>query len=174
MNFNNNEIAVYQKVFVDFKKWIKKYNGTIEDAEDCVNDAMISYMQKKHHLKFNTDKEIGGYVFRASQYIWNKQLKERGLIRDIPEEYIFSNYEDEDTPNYNLKEEICKIMEDCMKNLPEKGKDLIVGFYNQRKTMDDLAKDLGYSGPNSARTAKLKFMDKVRDCAKLKFEQLYA
>jgi RNA polymerase sigma factor (sigma-70 family) len=170
MKFTPVEQKIYLKVLKDFRRWLIKNNGRTEDAEDCCADAIMNYLLKKDQLNLVTESEIGAYLFSTAKYMWFRVINKDSDVPLSPnhntgnEEFPFEKWE--------INEEKYKIIEECLSLLHKKGRELIELFYLHGKSMNEVVQILGYSNADSAKTAKNKFMNQVRECSRHKLQKL--
>lgn len=147
--------GLYLSVFPGFASFVKKQGGTLEDAKDVFQEALIVLYEKKQMMMIGRDQ---GYLYSTARFIWYKKTgNEKGLV---------SMQADFDQPELSdpnpLTGEILGLIgtagERCLK--------LLKAFYYDGLNMKSIAGYFGFSGVRSATVQKYKCLEKVRDKVK--------
>lgn len=158
----------YETEFSKIALLILKNSGTIEDAKDIFQDALVILMDKFTWGKLDIDGcKLGTYIYSISRNLWfeqlRKQKKENEFI-DI-EKYRTANisveYYEEEPNLYELAKKVIELLGDPCKKLLEL-------YYFENHTWETVASIMGYSSAASARNQKYKCMEKIREQINLK------
>lgn len=154
-------ISLYQKAFPAWAKYISERNGTLEEAKDIFQDALIICYEKKisapDHLK-NTE----AYLLGTARNLWFKKYKDNNksvpLDSAVPEMIMPA---DEEKPS---SKKLLRFLE----TTGEKCMELLRAYYYDKMPLPDMAKFFGFSGTRSATVQKYKCVEKVRKTIKEK------
>ncbi len=66
--------SIYENNFISVKKFVLKNNGSIADAEDIFQKALLqlTVRYKKENFKINTN--FNGYLFTVCKNLWRREL----------------------------------------------------------------------------------------------------
>ncbi len=149
-------IELYEQYFPIVAGYIRKNGGSLEDAKDVFQDALILFYEQKL-----IDPSVrNGYLFGTCRNLWSKKL--RGEARIIAEL-------DRDLPD--PKEDAIISVEtisNFMENAGKRCKDLLVSFYYEKVSLEKIASRFGFNGIRSATVQKFKCIEKLRSLAKEK------
>ena len=161
IGFQTNDQQVitsfYEKFQPNFKRsLISKY--TILDEEvlaDVYQDTVIRLWENIQRGRITLDNltsDLTGYLFGIGENVLREQLRKKKeiLIEDLPES--------PDPGNDILQDEIKEVVE-AMDNPCAP---LLLKFYWEGYSMDEIAIQLGYANANSAKTQKNKCMNKLK------------
>lgn len=154
---------LYENEFPAVVRYILKNSGTVEDARDIFQDALIILVENACHGKVDLEsRKINSYIFGISIRLWYTQL------RQIKSDRLFST-----DMNYLLKNEAEIIRYEkpdsygeLVKEIEQLGprcKELLHHFYYLNHDWQSIAQDLGYSSGSVARKQKYKCLEKIRD-----------
>jgi DNA-directed RNA polymerase specialized sigma24 family protein len=154
---------LYEKAFPYAAKFVRKMGGTLEDAQDIFQDALVIFHEKNSRgdLHINTSPEA--YILGISKHLWVRKFKQdRTKVSfseweheiSIPQDY-FADF------NSNM---LLKFLEKAGK----KCMDLLRAFYYEKSAMHEIANEHGYKNERSATVQKYKCLEKVRDSIKQK------
>jgi DNA-directed RNA polymerase specialized sigma24 family protein len=159
---------LYEQAFPPTARFVRKMGGSLEDAKDIFQDALVIFYEKtiQEGLLINTSPEA--YIHGISKHLWVRKFKQDS------KKVSFSDWEHEiETP----KDDVDYNNNLLLKFLEQAGKkcmDLLRAFYyssqekNKKLSMGDIAQKLGYKNERSATVQKYKCLGKVRDTIKEK------
>lgn len=161
IGFQTNDQQVitsfYEKFQPNFKRsLISKY--TILDDEflaDVYQDTVIRLWENIQRGRITLDNltsDLTGYLFGIGENVLREQLRKKKeiLIEDLPES--------PDPANDILQDEIKEVVE----AMDTPCAPLLLKFYWEGYSMDEIAIQLGYANANSAKTQKNKCMNKLK------------
>lgn len=142
-------------------------NGSTEDAKDVFQEAMIVLYEKVQSGNFELSCQIKTFVYSVSRRLWLKKLlqQNRVTLSDSHEEVISVDGEVEDHEKRNAE---FSMMEKAMSGLGEPCKSLLEAFYMQKKSMQEIAGNFGYTNAENAKNQKYKCLMRLK---KLFFSQ---
>jgi len=167
----NDRLAIetlYRQHYKMVQSLIINNQGTIDDARDIFQEAMIVLYEKAKSGSFELHCQIKTYVYSVSRRLWLKRLQQ--LQKFLPE----VNGVDELVPVEEEVEEAEKrnadfhLMEKAMSNLGEPCKSLLEAFYVHKKNMTEIAGNFGYTNADNAKNQKYKCLMRLK---KLFFSQ---
>lgn len=167
MNFDE----LYETAFPRVAAFVSKLKGSFEDAKDIFQDALVIYMEKSADRHFLLQTSPEQYVLGIAKHLWLRKFKrDRSKISlDAVESTI--SLPNDPPPEIESKR-ILRFLEITGK----KCLDLLVSFYYERLTMNEICNSFGYGSVHSATVQKYKCLEKVRDVIKEKsvtYEDFY-
>lgn len=154
---------VYRKYYPMIAHFVKSNSGNENDAEDLYQEGLLTVFQKIQsgenvlHLKT--------YIYAVCRFKWLHLLRyRRRHVETLVEtqefvEFAWDKAEDEPTP-YE------QVMWQALDRLDENCRQLLLSFYYDKLSMEEIAARFGYNQANTAKSKKNKCMDRVRDNAK--------
>lgn len=163
---------VYRDNYKPVQAWIRARGGTPIDAEDVFQEAMVILFQKSQEAEFRLTCKIGTYLVAVSRFIWYKRLQK---LQRQPDGYTLEPGNDTDEGNqfdqYAYEDDI-KVQEErethfdqlnmAMEELGEPCRSLLRAFYNEDKSMQDIAQMFGYTNPDNAKNQKYKCLTRLK------------
>lgn len=159
--------ALYKEAFPLVARYIAKMGGSLDDARDIFQDALVIYYEKRMERKLILQYSEKTYVFGISRHLWNKRYKET-LGKDPIDPFNF-DLEGHASAMENVDKQICA--SSLFKLLQSSGKkcmELLSAFYYDKVPMEKIAEQFGFSGPRSATAQKFKCLKKVKETVKEK------
>ena len=151
-------MELYKSAFPPLAKYVAKMGGSVDDAKDVFQDALVSYYEKaiSGTLSANNDK---AYLLGIAKYLWFKKFNELSQTSPLQNELL--NIADE----IDVQISTNKVLH-YLETAGKKCMELLKSYYYDRLTVDAIAKQFGYSGVRSATVAKYKCLEKVRETVK--------
>jgi RNA polymerase sigma factor (sigma-70 family) len=168
----NNDRKITERVYRDNYKqvqaWVQGHGGSADDGDDVFQEAMTVLFQKSQSAEFRLSCKIGTYLVAVAKFIWYKKLQQQNKRPDfIP----FDNGEGESNDNRAYEDDVSVQIEreahfnqlnTAMEELGEPCASLLKAFYNEHKSMQDIAALFGYTNPDNAKTQKYKCLTRLK------------
>ena len=162
---SNNKQAIesiYKDNYTVIQGFILNNNGTVDEARDIFQEAMIVLYEKALTGQFELTCQLRTYIFSVCRRLWLKRLQQMNR---------FSNNTDHIAETIAVEEEIeahekynsdINLMENAMSKLGEPCKSLLDAYYTQKKNMQDIATEFGYTNSDNAKTQKYKCLMRLK------------
>lgn len=160
--------TIYKDNYNMVQALVIKNSGNIDDAKDIFQEAMIILYEKVQTETFELNCQIKTYIYSVSKRLWLKRLvhQNRFLITDEAEhEVVNVDTEVEEHEKHNTE---FLMMEKAMGSLGEPCKSLLEAFYMQKRSMQEIAANFGYTNAENAKNQKYKCLMRLK---KLFFSQ---
>lgn len=149
-------IRLYKTAFPGVGRFVKTYGGSLEDAKDVFQDALVIYFEKHITDDFSPRVNEQAYLHGIVRHLWYKKHHVKQLEKILPEEL-------EHTP---LPQTEVVVSERLLSFVERSGKrcmELLRSFYYEQLSMKEIAARFAFSGERSATAQKFKCLEKVRD-----------
>lgn len=136
-------------------------NGTADDAKDVFQEALIVLFEKVKSGNFELNCQIKTYVYSVSRRLWLKKLMQQNRF-NISEGHEESVAVEEDMETHEQRDKDFVLMERAMNSLGEPCRSLLDAFYLQKKGMQEIAANFGYTNADNAKTQKYKCLMRLK------------
>lgn len=160
--------ALYKSHFTMIQHFVLNNNGSFDDARDLFQEAMITLYEKVQSDSFVLSCQIKTYLFSICKNLWLKRLKQMGKYSAPLSTEEESIAVDADLEEFQKKDAAYSIMNRALNSLGEPCKSLLEGYYLNKKGMQELADDFGYTNADNAKNQKYKCLMRLK---KLFFSQ---
>jgi len=143
-------------------------NGGNEDAKDIFQEAMIVLYEKVRTGSFELNCQLKTYIYSVSRRLWLKRLGQLQKLYPEVESHEEFVPVDQELDIHEQRNADFQMMDKALSNLGEPCKSLLEAYYLQRKSMQDIAADFGYTNADNAKNQKYKCLMRLK---KLFFEQ---
>ena len=159
--------TLYRENYNMIQALVMNNSGSYEDARDIFQEALIVLFEKVKSGNFELNCQIRTFVFSVSKRLWLKKLllQNRFQISEGHEEVVSV---DEEMEEHERRNNEFVMMERAMGGLGEPCKSLLESFYLQKKNMQEIAQDFGYTNSENAKNQKYKCLMRLK---KLFFSQ---
>lgn len=136
--------SFYKQHFLAIKGFILSNSGTVADAQDVFQDALVLTFQKLKSDSFRLECSLATFVFAVSRNIWMNTLRKRKklVFKDDLTSYSkdmaadIANSIEEKEKYYIYQKFFLKLGKDCQR---------LLGLFFEGKNMTELSKVMGYS-----------------------------
>lgn len=169
----NDKKAAEQIYKLNYKlvsAFIKSRGGSSDEVDDFFQDAMTVLYQKSQEKDFRLTCKISTYLIAISKHLWFKKLNTQRTVSDLlfidsdgEEQSGLDNiaYED-DIQQFHEKEIDYNMLQKSLLDLGDPCKKLILLFYNEKLSMQDITKIMGYTNPENTKTQKYKCLNRLK------------
>ncbi len=164
---NNDELilsALYKKFFQVILKHVLHNNGTEDEARDIYQESIIVLYKNAQKPDFVLNCALQTYIFSVARRLWLKQLgKNAQLYRinreDEEEEFTDTGF---DADAHEEKELQLEKMQESLEQMGEPCKTLILDFYINQLSMEEIAGKFGYTNSDNAKNQKYKCLQRLK------------
>ncbi|MCK0132639.1 sigma-70 family RNA polymerase sigma factor [Flavobacteriaceae bacterium F08102] len=166
--FKNNDQKVmqevYQSIFLKFRSYVYKNNGDEAQAKDVFQDSFISCWRNVKNNKLRENSNLEAYLFTISKNKWTDYLRSTYFKKTISDDGVIEMRFDNEDRSDEEQEKKLKVLREALEQLGMACEKLLIQFYFERKSMDEISKDLQLSSA-SVRNKKYRCMEKLRALA---------
>lgn len=154
--------TIYKDNYNIVQALIINNNGSVDDAKDVFQEAMIVLYEKARSGNFELNCLISTYLYSVSRRIWLKKLQQASRYAgDLNTTESLVPVED-DMEEHAKRDLEFGMMEKAILRLGEPCKSLLEAFYLQKKNMQDIAAGFGYTNAENAKTQKYKCLMRLK------------
>ena len=155
-------ISLYKYAFPDFARFVNKMNGTLDEAKDVFQDAIIIWYEKAVSSGLQITNSEKAYILGTARHLWLKRYRALAKEVSLNADINLDTSEDDNAKPSELK--VLHFLEAAGKKCME----LLRAFYYDKTSPEELAQQFGFAGSRSATVQKFKCLEKVRNQVKLK------
>lgn len=146
------------KEFPKIKSNIQSSGGDATIAREIFHDSLILLIEKVSDPSFELSSKLSTYLYGINRFLWKNELRRRNKNHELEwkDTLIISQ---EDLGYDAEKEKKLQVLEQVLKKVTEKCRQIFRLFYFDKKSMKDIAALLGFSSVNSAKTQKYKCIE---------------
>jgi RNA polymerase sigma factor (sigma-70 family) len=152
---------LYKFYYPAVKHFIIKNNGTKDDAKDIFQETIFVLLEKVPKDDFNLTSSLKTYIFAISSNLWLKRLRDSSKIvktePDIYEKYL-ADYEEAEADLDNKTVQAQNIF----KQITDKCVTLLKAIFYDKKDIDVVTKEFGYTNKHNAQNQKYKCLEQAR------------
>ena len=154
--------TIYKENYSTVQSLIINNSGTADDAKDIFQEAMIVLYEKARSGTFELSCQIKTYIYSVSRRLWLKRLQQASRFSgDIGNTEGVVQVED-DIEDHAQRDAEFEMMEKAILSLGEPCKSLLEAFYLQKRNMQEIAVNFGYTNAENAKTQKYKCLMRLK------------
>jgi RNA polymerase sigma factor (sigma-70 family) len=134
--------------------FILRNNGTPEDADDLLQEAVVILWEKVHGGMFEQTAKLSTFVFAVVKNLWFRRLARRkkeipqDMEADIPAIDVPSPLED------LIESEEAETVKKTLDRLGNPCKQLLLLYYWEELSMEAIAQQMGFAGADTVKSKK--------------------
>jgi RNA polymerase sigma factor (sigma-70 family) len=138
-------------------------NGTIDDAKDIFQEAMMVLYDKARSGSFELNCQIRTYLYSVARRLWLKKLNQSNRrTADFDDTNETQIAVDGDVVEHEQKDAEFEMMHSAISTLGEPCKSLLEAFYFKNNSMQEIAESFGYTNAENAKTQKYKCLMRLK------------
>jgi len=154
---------IYKKYYRMMTKLVITNSGTEEEARDVYQDALVVFWQKARSGNLVLTSKMSTYVYSICQNLWRKELDRKKRLTHEAKDSSVSI--DMDSPERE------KIMAKCLNQLGETCRKVLMYYYFDEMSMQEIADKLGFANTDTAKTKKYKCKQKLDELVKAQYSE---
>ena len=156
--------AIYQNYAARITNYILQKGGSMEDAKDVFQDALMVVLRKVKSPDFQLSSSFYTYLFSVNKLIWyNKSRKKSRSTVTMPDDNTLKD--SEDIEQALLNREMDKVYRDNFAKLGMLCQQLLRLFF-AKKDMTEIAQELELKNEHTARTRKYRCREHLKKLMK--------
>jgi RNA polymerase sigma factor (sigma-70 family) len=161
-NDKNSIESIYRENYSSIQSFVLNNNGSVDDARDIFQEAMIVLYEKSGLATFSLNCQIKTYLYSICRRLWLKRLLQLGKFSTQVESLEEIIPVEEEIEDHEKKNDDFILMEQAMAKIGEPCKSLLDAYYMQKKNMHDIASEFGYTNADNAKTQKYKCLVRLK------------
>ena len=146
-------------VILDF---VKKNNGSEEEAKDVFQEAVMAFYENVKLGKFKGESAILSYIYSIARFNWLNRIKRKGIGQKIMETQKATDITESFLPRFLEKEKELQVL-GIFEKLGKDCKKVLVLHIYQHLNMQEIAAAMNYDSGQIARNKKYKCLKKLKE-----------
>lgn len=134
--------------------YVLRNSGTRDDAEDMLQEALVILWERIRSGRFEHSAKLGTFLLGTVKHLWSRRLARARRERSgVMEE---SDPPDEEQPVLDslIESETVEHLRQAMEKLGEQCRKLLLLFYWDEKSMEEIAEMMGFANAETAKSKK--------------------
>jgi len=162
---NNDKAAIeflYKDNFPLIQKLVVNNNGSDDDAKDIFQEALVVLYEKSKSGSFELNCQIRTFLYSVSKRLWLKKLQKNSRYELQANGLEDTVYVEDDLSLHEKRSAELTMMNEAMNGIGEPCKSLLKAFYIDKRNMQDIAADFGYTNADNAKNQKYKCLMRLK------------
>ncbi len=154
--------TIYRENYSMIQSFIINNNGSADDARDIFQEAMVVLYEKSKDTTFSLNCQIKTYVYSICRRLWLKRLQQLSKYSTQVESLEETVSVEDEMEEHEKRDNDFTLMEHALSKIGEPCKSLLDAYYLQKKSMQDIAANFGYTNADNAKTQKYKCLIRLK------------
>ncbi len=154
---NQEALQELYKNFPTVNHFIRTHGGNEDDSRDIFQESLLILYKNAQKESFTLSSSPGTYLFSVAKYLWKDELRKKN--RTVS--FEIENYTSDPVIPHS-EESHFEVIDKVLENLGEKCSGILKLFYYNKKTMEEIARELDYKNVETAKTQKYKCLERAR------------
>lgn len=153
---------LYRQHYHMVQSMVTGNGGSKDDAADLFQETVIVLFEKVRNGHFELNCLLKTFIYSVSWRLWLKKLQQQQRYTSHPEGLEEIVQVEDEIEAHLKKQEDFQIMEMAMHKVGEPCKSLLTAYYLQKKHMNVIAEEFGYTNADNAKTQKYKCLVRLK------------
>ena len=154
--------TIYRENYSMIQSFVINNNGSADDARDIFQEAMVVLYEKSKDTTFSLNCQIKTYVYSICRRLWLKRLQQLNKYSTQVESLEETVFVEDEMEEHEKRDNDFTLMDHAMSKIGEPCKSLLDAYYLQKKSMQDIAANFGYTNADNAKTQKYKCLIRLK------------
>ncbi len=154
--------TIYRSNYTMIQTFVLNNNGSVDDARDIFQEAMVVLYEKSGDTTFSLNCQLKTYVYSICRRLWLKRLQQLNKFSTQVESLEETVFVEEEIEAHEKVNNDFILMENSMNKMGEPCKSLLDAYYLQKKNMQEIAIEFGYTNADNAKTQKYKCLVRLK------------
>ena len=154
--------TIYRENYNMIQSLVINNSGSVDDAKDIFQEAMIVLYEKVRSGSFELNCLIKTYVYSVSRRLWLKRLQQLNHFAPASESLDNTVPVEDDIEDLERINNEFQAMDKAIGSLGEPCKSLLEAYYLEKKTMQEIALSFGYTNAENAKNQKYKCLVRLK------------
>lgn len=151
---------LYQFHFKMVEYLVTQNSGNTFDAEDVFQETMVALFNKSREVNFELTCSVKTFVYSIARNLWLKKLRDNRhevKIKDCEKyEQLAVEEDNELAPGREMQ------VRNAIEQLGDGCRKILVLFYYVKKSMQEIADELGYTNADNVKNQKYKCLQQLK------------
>ena len=153
---------LYRKYYIMIQSMVLANGGSKDDAADLFQETVIVLYEKVKSGNFKLQCLLKTFLYSVARRLWLKKLQQQQRYTSQPEGLEETAPVEDEIENHQKVQNDFNIMESAMNKVGEPCKSLLQAYYLQKKHMNVIAQEFGYTNADNAKTQKYKCLVRLK------------
>lgn len=153
--------AIIRNSYPTVKSYVLKHGGNEQDAGEILQQTVVQLVEKIRDAQLPTIQNLPAYVFRACKNRWLNHRRTMKRQEPLAPEVAERGGEEIDPHQLLERTDLQAAVQQLLKGLGEKCKNLLIWSLGEGIDMKSIAKDLGYENAQTAMNIKSRCKKKL-------------
>ncbi len=153
---------LYKQYFNMVQTMVLANAGNKDDAADLFQETVIVLFEKVKAGSFELTSLLKTFIYSVARRLWLKKLQQQQKFTKSPDSLEDVMPVEDEIENHLKIQNDFVIMENSMNKVGEPCKSLLRAYYLQKKQMNTIAQEFGYTNADNAKTQKYKCLVRLK------------
>jgi RNA polymerase sigma factor (sigma-70 family) len=134
--------------------YVTRNHGTEDDAEDLLQESLVVLWERVRSGQFEYAAKLSTFIFGTVKNMWSRRLAK--MRKEIPTEIDPDEHSDGALSALDdlIETEQAKMVRDALEKIGEQCKKLLMLFYWEELSMEEIAAQMGFANAATAKAKK--------------------
>jgi RNA polymerase sigma factor (sigma-70 family) len=147
-------VMLYESNRKPIVAYVSRNSGTSDDAEDLLQESLVILWERVRRGKFEYKAQLSTFIYATMKNLWSQRL--RGMKRLSSGEIDPNDHEDFSPSALDvlIESEHAAMVRDALDRIGGQCRKLLLLFYWEEMSMDEIASRLGFANADTAKAKK--------------------
>ncbi len=151
---------LYRHSYPAVERYVRQNQGTTDEANDVFQDTLLILLTNAREPDFKLTASLKTYVFSISKHLWLKHLKQKSRHISIEADELAEK--DDESASVSANSSAFDVIGAVLSSVTARCLALLTALFFERKSIDTLVNEAGYTNRHTAQNQKYKCLEQAR------------
>lgn len=157
---------IYNQVLPKVRNYVQRNSGSIDDARDVFQDAVVIFYKHVKQGKFNAEHDIAGFIFSVSRNLWINMAKKNNKVIALGEDEISGTHHSGNLVDELMTREREEYILKVFTALGDSCRQILLYSIYDKFSMREIKEKMGFTSENVAKTKNYKCKQRLMELVK--------
>ena len=147
-------VTLYESNRKPIAAYITRNNGTTEDVQDVLQESLVILWERIRAGRFEYKAQLNTFIYATVKNLWSHRLRQKKRLSSAeidPEAHVDQS---PSVLDHLIATERVEMVRDALETLGEQCRKLLLLFYWEEQSMEEIAVRLGFANADTVKAKK--------------------
>ena len=147
-------VTLYKSNRKPVDTYITRNSGTTDDAQDVLQESLVILWERIRTGRFEYKAQLNTFIYATVRNLWSQRLRQKKRLSSAEIDPEAHEDQSPSVLDYLIATERVEMVHDALETIGEQCKKLLLLFYWEEQSMEEIAIRLGFANADTVKAKK--------------------
>ena len=147
-------VALYESNRKPIAAYITRNSGTTEDMQDVLQESLVILWERIRTGRFEYKAQLNTFIYATVKNLWSQRLRQKKRLSSAEIDPEAHEDQSPSVLDHLIATERVEMVRDALETLGEQCRKLLLLFYWEEQSMEEIAVRLGFANADTVKAKK--------------------